>query len=134
MNLRDIISRRVWIKDLNCFGDVIALSFDERKGWDGFVLVIPENGDGKSVERDFNGVIFRRKTGAKDRHGIEIFEGDIVRYKEWITRFIEWMTPLSSVCGFSLSGTEKTLCTCDNEDIEIIGNIYQNPELIDGKI
>jgi uncharacterized phage protein (TIGR01671 family) len=86
-------------------------------------------------------------TGLYDRHGKEIYEGDILKWKcshgaisgggkvklHKVT--IEW-GHLTSAHGYSLTihkGGEKYAVEksyWNKEDREIIGNIYENPELI----
>ena len=86
-------------------------------------------------------------TGLLDRHGKEIYEGDILKWKcshcaisgggkvklHKVT--IEW-GHLTSAHGYSLTihkGGEKYAVEksyWNKEDREIIGNIYENPELI----
>lgn len=66
-------------------------------------------------------------TGVKDRNGIEIYEGDVVqRYpKDKYNAFVvEWS--LDEGWGLpTFIPPETTLI-----DFEIIGNIYENPDLI----
>ena len=74
-------------------------------------------------------------TGLKDKHGKLIFEGDIVLKR---TRFKK--EPCEVVfsfgtfhCGFgSGSSTATHPYTLDDKHIEVIGNIYDNPELLGG--
>lgn len=73
-------------------------------------------------------------TGLKDKHGKLIFEGDIVLKR---TRFKK--EPCEVVfsfgtfhCGFGFgSSTATHPYTIDDKQIEVIGNIYDNPELLE---
>jgi len=70
--------------------------------------------------------------GAKDKNGREIYEGDIVRYNDKLTGVVVW-----KYTGFVLELLNRKkspillwydVDTKDN--IEVIGNIHENPELI----
>lgn len=69
-------------------------------------------------------------TGLLDKNGKEIFEGDIVEYDTKITsrRVVEWD---DERVGFLLKGGYDGLM--NYMEVTIIGNIYQNPELLGGE-
>jgi uncharacterized phage protein (TIGR01671 family) len=81
-------------------------------------------------------------TGLLDKNGKEIYEGDILGLAEGVygTWEVFWDDDFK---GFSLSKTEEEIAGLGetlNKDVfdgitteaEIIGNIYENPELING--
>ena len=69
-------------------------------------------------------------TGIKDMFGIPIFEGDVIEWENTIDNEmyggdIKWV---KEIVTFE-NGAFYPVCMMDEEKIEIIGNIYQNPEL-----
>ena len=74
-------------------------------------------------------------TGLKDKNGIEIYEGDIVSWNNKIG-YIGFLKQEMGYC-IILKDTDFRLGHRNigsgydfNADIEVIGNIYENPELI----
>jgi uncharacterized phage protein (TIGR01671 family) len=75
-------------------------------------------------------VQFRQYTGLKDKNGKEIYEGDILdthaQYDDIYIRRVVYER-----CGLTLEpGTGYTLTKSNERHFEVIGNIYENPELI----
>jgi|APGre2960657404_1045060.scaffolds.fasta_scaffold244610_2 uncharacterized phage protein (TIGR01671 family) len=71
-------------------------------------------------------------TGLKDKNGVEIYEGDIVRVCNNNNGFFEVIFINAYVGGWVLKHKEErflSLGARKTTDIEIIGNIHQNPEL-----
>ena len=78
-------------------------------------------------------------TGLKDKNGVEIYEGDIVKAiwsgdcEEYIANE-EWIGDIFFNCGsFDINGEWCVPLNCFNGKFEVIGNIYQNHELLERK-
>ena len=91
------------------------------------------NGDMTGVFID--GVFFLKEevfimqyTGLKDKTGKEIYEGDIVEYDDYL-----WTIEYSKEDGaFTLNSYDilENFINTDAKWVEVIGNIYENPNLL----
>jgi uncharacterized phage protein (TIGR01671 family) len=90
--------------------------------------------------------VFQQYTGLKDKNGVEIYEGDIIRLvinaSEWhetVSRekfapfVVRWSESLMGWFPESQNGYEPDETWWDQWDVEVIGNIYENPELLEAK-
>ena len=88
-------------------------------------------------ERNGEDVILMQSTGLRDKNGKEIFEGDILDYKGR-KALVRWHGSYASfiyrfVDELQNRNTEWKPLYLAYMKCEIIGNIYENPELLEDK-
>ena len=75
-------------------------------------------------------------TGLHDKNGKEIYEGDVVLYSsEWGNCEVVWKyggfgLEVNGVGGFTDGFHSFSTVSAGQKDCEVIGNIYENPELL----
>ncbi len=73
----------------------------------------------------------RWNTGLKDKNGVEIYGGDVVKYVIADGTWSEGVTVVFRHGMFSsVRGSLWGLCVRGGLLVEVIGNIYENPELV----
>ena len=91
-------------------------------------------------KRNGKDIILMQSTGLKDKNGKEIFEGDIIRYNIDVVDIkrhptLGFYTVLDGREGFFGDGMSIDDFEEDAKEFsktaEIIGNIYENPELLE---
>lgn len=107
---------------------------DEVMVGDGNIWIIDED----SVAGDWivnNDINLMQSTGLKDKDGQEIFEGDILYgYDgEDFWEIVEFDTEEGKWIRKDIWYNSKLGLSENNEFMEIVGNIYENPELLEVK-
>lgn len=125
---------RAWDKETQTMLDVPLIDFKKN------VLVGEHWEFGETIFINFDDIHLMQSTGLKDKNGKEIFEGDIIAIEVDDTE-----TPINArVSQNSKIGVLMFHVFEDNEDVpmvellednsvafEIIGNVYENPELLE---
>jgi uncharacterized phage protein (TIGR01671 family) len=123
---------RAWLKN-----DKKMIEVDEIHFYNGQLDFI---GDGITFMRTVDKIELMQSTGLKDRNGKEIFEGDILAVEtddEVINVKVFWDKKHALYMFESKKFNEEELLAELAEDnaypFEVIGNIHENPELLEEK-
>lgn len=80
-----------------------------------------------------NDFVLMQSTGLTDKNGKEIFEGDILKVNDWL-EVVSFGEEKAMFVSKEINFPETSLYDLFNTDIfevEIIGNVHTNPELVE---
>lgn len=122
------IKFRAWGIDRGKMHDVYNIAFHESYGYKAITSEQPLNVNTTFINKEE--FILMQFTGLKDKKGVEIYEGDILKLptfnnQGWFKKAVVTFEDGSFQCDCNLVSKYNV------EHIEVIGNIYENPELLE---
>lgn len=124
-----MLQPKVYIKYLDKVLEVKSIRFDTK------VIEVYDESCNTYRYLDFEDVEFMENTGLKDKNGKYIYEGDIVKVNGTWNCIIQYK---QSSCAFVLKSIDSRWSTGYfsnyehiEEMLEVIGNIYENKELVE---
>ena len=130
---------RVWIKKQKAIvetSDIVSIDFEDEMVEIQNVYFVDGLPDSRDLETyRFDEIKLMQSTGLKDKNGKEIFEGDIVDYKgkkavvKWHGSYASFIYRFVDELQERVSEWHPLFLAYYH--FEIIGNIYENKELLD---
>lgn len=108
---------------------VFNLSHEAYRVWKN--ICEPEGG----LEIDPKTGVLMQNTGLNDKNGVEIYESDIITYNVDGTNENTWKNKIIFENGCLIIENEDCPPIMDDNiyKIEIIGNVYENPKMLEGR-
>lgn len=132
------IKFRAWDKLEKRMRKVVSLHWR-----DGKLISAKLEGENESVPIEGR-LVIEQSTGLKDKKGVEIYEGDVCAFKSGKNTYKGVSKWDSSLAGFGLqvffdelnrlyTFYELSIMGIDLDMLEVVGNIHENPELLEEK-
>ena len=124
---------RAYIKNINKMVEVNEINWCDNlyeKGNISSIRYVGETYVHHYLEFDPNNTVLMQYTGYEDKNDVEIYEGDIVEYYDELFE-IKWMLGGFYMRDFKKGGFLEVATS--ERYMEVVGNIYKNPELLEDK-
>ena len=119
---------KVYIKSLDMVLPAEVINYHEKT----VEVFFYDNAD--NVPYDFDEVELIENTGLKDKNGTSIFIGDIVKTEIRNEVYLK-VVGKSDICNavvFKNENYSSLFFVSDEKNVEVIGNIYENKDLLEG--
>ena len=115
---------RPWDKEFKkeMIYDIAGIEF-----WIKTIRIVDE---GRHSWMNFKNVEIMQYTGLKDKNGKEIYERDLVKILDGDGEIAEIKFDYGRYY-FEVGDYRDDLCNCEERFLEVVGNIYENPELME---
>ncbi len=128
---------RAWDKKCNeMFKDTFAITES------GQVIIVEQESVFDTPDYVFtDDLIIMQSTGLKDKNGIEVFENDVIRDSDGFEGIVQYDESYG-MYGIAYLPTKSNGIDTTFEELkdkyrnkfEVVGNIYENPELLEGEV
>lgn len=123
---------KAWDKYHEIMVIIISIDFERKIAYVG-------REDGDRWEIHFDNLNFMQSTGLKDKNGVEIFEGDVVKVSNHPFQKKEDSPGIEIDGNYFINWSEHSLTWLAGDlllyqlkpYIEVIGNVFANPELLE---